>query len=166
MSPGGWRYLVALAVVAITACGGNAGEEAGQARPDSTARADSLDALRKARADSVAKAESLYSPAGFDSIAWRNDTERYERGKDVWRFSCSDCHGQDGRGDGPVAERYGYRVPDFHAADWKYAGDLAALRHRVFVGHESAMPTWGLYGLTYRDIDAVTYYVDQTFGKR
>lgn len=160
-----WLCTVAISVMAITACG-NAADDADVDQQAAMNPQDSIEALKQARADSVAEAEELYSEAAFDSIAWRNDQARFERGEDVWGFSCSDCHGPDGRGDGPVATRFEYDMPDFQVADWEYAGDLAAIRHRVFVGHESEMPSWGLYGLTYRDVDAVAYYLDQRFGQR
>lgn len=166
MSRQGWMRLFAFGVVAVTACGGGTGEEARVSEEGAVTEQDSVAALRQARGDSVAMAEDIYDEAAFDSIAWRSDNERFDRGRDVWNFSCADCHGIEGRGDGPVATRYGYDVPDFQTADWEYADDIGAIRHRVFVGHESEMPTWGLYGLSYRDIDAVAYHVNEVFGKR
>jgi mono/diheme cytochrome c family protein len=158
-------HLFVFGVVAVTACGGGTGEEA-EVTEDTLATRDSIAALRQARVDSVAMAEDIYDEAAFDSIVWRSDNERFERGEDVWSFSCSDCHGVEGRGDGPIATRYGYDVPDFQTADWEYADDIGAIRQRVFVGHESEMPTWGLYGLSYRDIDAVAYHVNEVFARR
>lgn len=162
MRLGGRAGLTTIVAVIVTACG-SAGEEADVAA-DTLAQLDAAETLRRARADSVAMAEELYDPAVFDSIAWRDQHERLRRGEDVWEFSCGDCHGWEGRGDGPVATRHRYEVPDFTAVEWEPAG-LDSLRHRVFVGHESEMPSWGLYGLTYRDVDAVAYYVEQTFGE-
>ncbi len=52
-------------------------------------------------------------------------------------------------------------MPDMLAADWSWAGDVAAIRHRVFVGHETEMPSWGLYGLSYRDVDAVAGHIEE-----
>lgn len=161
-----WISPVAIGLVAVAACGGGTGEEASVTVEGVVSEQDSVATLRQARTDSVAMAERIYDAAAFDSIAWRNDGERFERGEEVWNFSCSDCHGMEGRGDGPIATRYGYDVPDFQAGEWQYAGDIAAIRHRMFVGHESEMPTWGLYGLSYRDIDAVAYHVNEVFGKR
>lgn len=158
-----WTWTIVLGFVAAAGCGG-AAEEAGMEEEDTLAQQDTAEMLRQARADSVAMAEEAYQPAAFDSIAWGSENERLMRGEDVWNFSCGDCHGWQGQGDGPVATRHEYDVPDFTAADWD-AGDVDSLRHRVYVGHESEMPSWGLYGLTYRDVDAVTYYIDQTFGE-
>lgn len=164
MSLRGWICAVALGFVAAAGCG-EATEEAGMIEGEAAAEPDTAEALRQARADSVAVAEDLYDEAAFDSIAWSSDTERFMRGEDVWNFSCGDCHGWEGRGDGPVATRHGYDVPDFTSAGRGYAADLDSLRHRVFVGHETEMPSWGLYGLTPRDIDAVAYYIDEKFGE-
>ena len=165
MKPGEWMCTIAISAIAISACG-NEGDNSAGGQETSISRQDSIEALREARADSVARAEALYDEAAFDSIVWRSDQARFERGENVWSFSCSDCHGPEGRGNGPDATRFEYDMPDFELADWEYAGDLSAIRHRVFVGHESEMPTWGLYGLTHRDVDAVAYYVDQRFGQR
>ncbi len=55
-------------------------------------------------------------------------------------------------------------VPSFEAPDWSYRGDVEGIRHRVFVGHEGAMPNWGLHGLKYRDVDAVAAHIAASFG--
>ena len=34
-----------------------------------------------------------------------------------------------------------------------------SVRRRVFVGHVAGMPTWGVAGITQREIDAVSFYV-------
>lgn len=157
-----WTGIVVLGLVAATACGGAAEEAGMEGGQDTLARQNTAEMLGDARADSVARAEEAYRPAAFDSITWPSENERFTRGEIVWNFSCGDCHGWEGRGDGPVATRHEYDVPDFTAVGWN-AGDVDSLRHRVYVGHESEMPSWGLYGLTYRDVDAVTYYIDQKF---
>jgi hypothetical protein len=54
-------------------------------------------------------------------------------------------------------------IPNFTAENWAYGGDIPAIRHRVYIGHESEMPSWGLYGLPYRDVDAVAFYVNEVF---
>jgi mono/diheme cytochrome c family protein len=51
-------------------------------------------------------------------------------------------------------------MPNLVAAEWEKAGDLPAIRRAIYVGHESEMPSWGLVGLKYRDIDAVAHYID------
>ncbi len=107
-------------------------------------------------------AESQFDASVFDTLTWVNPEARLERGGVVWRASCQKCHGRNGDGAGDMAQQSQLTVPSFLAADWPYAGDLAAIRHRVFVGHEGAMPNWGLHGLKYRDIDAVAGYIVET----
>ena len=143
--------LAMVGMLLATACG--PGEE-------QTAAQDP-EALRLARADSVATAEALYDSAVFDTIQWESPEARLERGALVWRVSCVKCHGMQGQGDGNLATEHAFQVPDMVVADWSWAGDPAAIRHRVFVGHESEMPAWGLYGLAYRDVDAVANHIDE-----
>lgn len=141
----------AAVLAVLTACGG----------PDAEQMAEqSAEARRAARADSVAQATEMFDPAVFDTIAWASDNERWERGGVVWSFSCQKCHGGDGRGHGEVAVQASLEVPDLLAEDWTLAGDVPGIRQAIFVGHGSAMPSWGLVGLKYKDVDAVAHYID------
>ena len=139
-----------LALFAV-GCGPSAEEQAAAAS----------EALREARADSVIEAQALYEPAAFDSIGWAVPDSALARGAVVWRYSCIRCHGVNGAGGGELAVQHQLNMPNLRSADWQLAGDVPAIRHRVFVGHESEMPNWGLHGLTYRDIDAVTRYITE-----
>jgi mono/diheme cytochrome c family protein len=142
----------AVAVMALTACGGGPSAEEQRAQADAARRA--------ARADSVAQALAAYDAAAFDTIQWASDNDMWERGGVVWSFSCQTCHGSDGMGQGETAVAASLDMPNLVAADWDKAGDLAAIRRSIYVGHESQMPSWGLVGLKYRDIDAVAHYID------
>ncbi len=142
--------LVALALPLLAACGGGESEEERQARE------------LQARRDTVMMAEAQYDAAVFDTLTWASPEARLERGGVVWRASCQKCHGRNGDGRGEMAQQSELAVPSFLAADWSYAGDLAAIRHRIYVGYEGAMPNWGLHGLKYRDIDAVAGYIVAT----
>ncbi len=102
----------------------------------------------------------MYDAAAFDTIRWPTPDSALVRGQVVWRFSCQKCHGADGAGGGELALQHGLAMPNLRAADWPLAGDLAAIRRTVFVGHESEMPNWGLHGMSSRDIDAVARYID------
>lgn len=134
-------------IVALGACG-DGGET--EMVPDRAA----------ARADSVRMAVASYDTAAFDTISWEDQATRIERGRLVYRISCEKCHGQQGLGDGRVAMAADtINPPSFVAEDWELAGDMAGLRQRVFTGTGEGMPHWGLYGLTYKDIDAVTAYI-------
>jgi mono/diheme cytochrome c family protein len=139
-------------VLLLAACGGGSGEQEDPA-PDA-------DALRQARADSVQMAEAEFDPTAFDTISWATPEERLERGTVVWDFSCRKCHGNEGLGDGELARVEELTMPMITDADWEYAGDVPAIRRRIYIGHETEMPSWGLYGLKYRDIDAVAHHIE------
>lgn len=145
------RWAAAGLLLLAVGCGGQDAEQDA---------AQSAEARRAARADSVAQAAAAFDPAVFDTIAWASDNERWERGGVVWSFSCQKCHGGDGRGEGEIAVQANLAVPDLVASDWSLAGDIPAIRRAIFVGHETAMPSWGLVGLKYKDIDAVAHYID------
>jgi mono/diheme cytochrome c family protein len=136
-------------VILIGACGG--GEEEPQVPRE--------DALRAARADSVARAEEMYDALVFDTLTWEDDNARWERGGVVWSFTCQRCHGADGKGAGEDAVKFSITVPDLTAGDWQSADDIPEIRHRIFVGHESEMPSMGLIGLSYPDVDAAAHYI-------
>ena len=135
-----------LLVPALFACGGKE-------------NVDTEEALRAARADSMAVAEKIYDATAFDSINWETAADRLSRGRVVWQFSCQKCHGAHGLGNGEAAEEWQIEMPVIVEEDWQYAGDVEGIHHRIFVGHEAGMPNWGLHGLKYRDIDAVTAYI-------
>lgn len=112
------------------------------------------------RADSVTMAAAAYDEAAFDTITWESQEARIERGRLVYRISCERCHGQQGRGDGRIAAAADtINPPSFLEEEWALADDLEGLRARVFAGTAEGMPHWGLYGLTYKDVDAVTTYI-------
>jgi mono/diheme cytochrome c family protein len=146
------RVILALPIMVVaglTACGGGSEED------DAALKA-------QAKADSLAMAEALYDVAVFDTVSWESDAARLERGALVYRSSCGKCHGSRGGGNGEVAMEFGLEVPSFESPDWAYRGDIEGLRHRIFVGHEGAMPNWGLHGLKYRDVDAVAAHIAET----
>lgn len=146
------RILSALLAVAVmSACGGPSAEEQ---------RAAATEARLAARADSVAQAAVAYEASAFDTIQWPSDNDMWERGGVVWSFSCQTCHGTDGQGLGETAVSAKLDMPNLVAVDWDKAGDLPEIRRAIYVGHESEMPSWGLVGLKYRDIDAVANYID------
>lgn len=127
--------------------------------------ADPQALMQAARADSVAEAEQLYDPTVFDTLSfYRDPTARLARGDVVWRTSCQKCHGADFRGLGDFAVRNAIEVPSLLDEDWVRRGELEPLRHRIFIGHPSAMPNWGLVGLKYRDVDAVVAFIIDQIG--
>lgn len=134
----------------LCACGG------GEEQPEVSRE----EALRAARADSVARAEEMYDPTVFDTLTWESDNARWERGGVVWTFTCQRCHGADGMGQGEDAVNFSIEVPDLTAPDWPLGGNLPEIRRRIFTGHDSEMPSMGLIGLSYPDVDAVAHYID------
>ncbi len=142
--------LVALGASFVVACGGGESEANRQARE------------LQVQKDSVMMAESQFDASVFDTLTWASPQARLERGGVVWRSSCQKCHGRNGDGMGEMAQQSELSVPTFLTSDWPYAGDVARIRHRIFVGHEGAMPNWGLHGLKYRDIDAAAGYIVET----
>jgi len=143
--------LMCVLLIGFGACGGSEEEEPQVPREE---------ALRAARADSVAQATEMYDSAVFDTLTWESDNARWERGGVVWSFTCQRCHGSDGAGQGPDAVTFDIPVPDMTGPDWQYADDLSGIRERIFVGHQSEMPSMGLIGLSYSDVDAAAHYID------
>jgi mono/diheme cytochrome c family protein len=111
------------------------------------------------RAERVTAAEERYSESLFDSVAWESDLARSTAGNMTYAAKCRNCHGTLGEGGTPYAGERGLNVPSLVEPDWPWADSLNAVRHRVFVGHESGMPTWGVAGITPREIDGAAYYV-------
>lgn len=111
------------------------------------------------KAQQVAEADSLYSPALFDSIQWTSDAERLELGNEVYARKCDKCHGPTGAGGTDYAREQNLNVPSLLREDWPIANDREAVRRRIFTGHEKGMPIWGIAGITPREIDAVAAYV-------
>jgi mono/diheme cytochrome c family protein len=107
----------------------------------------------------VAHADSLYSPALFDTVTWTSQQERHFTGNDVYAAHCRRCHGPMGEGDTPYARERGLDVPSLVEPDWEYAADVDAVRRRIFTGHPAGMPTWGVAGIPPREIDAVAAYI-------
>lgn len=116
--------------------------------------------LTAAHEDSVQFAAAAYDPANYDTIEWENRTKRLERGATVFRISCAKCHGYEGRGDGGFVQRGDtLRPPSFLESEWRFARDIDGLREQIYTGTSEGMPHWGLYGLKYRDVDAVSAYI-------
>lgn len=147
------RRIVSLLLVAVLTAGCSSGEEGGgQSAEDAS--------LAQARADTMAMAAAAFDVAAFDTISWGDDQAALDRGATVFRFSCQKCHGPDGEGDGGfVMQGDTLRPPTFLAVDWQYADDMDGLREQVYVGSLEGMPHWGLEGLSYRDVDAVSRYI-------
>lgn len=107
----------------------------------------------------VREANMLYSPTLFDTINWASDSARALDGNAVYAAKCRRCHGPLGEGDTPYANERDLKVPSLVERDWPFASSLDSVRHTVFVGHAQGMPTFGVAGITLREIDAASYYL-------
>jgi mono/diheme cytochrome c family protein len=114
---------------------------------------------RPDRAEQVAEADLIFSPAMFDTIQWVSPEARVAAGNDVFVVHCRKCHGTMGRGDTPYARQERVEVPSLVEPGWPFADDAEAVRRRIFTGHPGGMPTWGIAGITPREIDAVAFYI-------
>lgn len=86
-------------------------------------------------------------------------------GRGVYLANCANCHGERGRGDGPLSKTLAGPAPRNFSEEWKY-GDkpeqALAIVARGAPG--SAMPGWGS-ALSPGDLKAVTAYVYHLGGK-
>jgi cytochrome c len=113
---------------------------------------------RPSREEQVADAAARLTPETFDTIAWPSDSARLFDGNNAFAAKCRSCHGYMGEGDTEYARRQNVTVPSLVREDWPF-DDVAATRHRIFTGHPDGMPTWGVAGITPREIDAIAYYI-------
>ena len=111
------------------------------------------------RAARIEEADEVFSMALFDSIAWPSDSIRALDGNVVYSTFCRNCHGTLGRGETDYAAERGLEVVSLVAPDWRYAEARDSVLHRIFVGHVQGMPTWGVAGISPREMDAVTHYL-------
>ena len=144
--PGPRRVLVPLAVSLITAALGGCGEKTFYP-PDRDAQ--------------VARADSAFSTGVFDSIGWASDSIRAVDGNVVYATYCRNCHGTLGAGETEYARNRQLEVPSLVEPEWRYADSRDSILHRIFVGHAAGMPTWGVAGITPREMDAVTFYLTE-----
>jgi len=117
-------------------------------------------AQEAAQRKEVARAEAQYDSAAFDTVSWYSESARRLRGQGVYLHSCRKCHGPNGGGGGEMAREHDMDVPPIGGDDWLYHGNIPEIRRRVYVGHGPTMPSWGLAGLSARDVDAVAYYIE------
>jgi mono/diheme cytochrome c family protein len=109
------------------------------------------------RAKQVAEAAAQYTPAVFDSVTWPTDSVRELDGNAVYAASCRKCHGTMGEGGTDYDRVRNLTPPSLVRPNWGY-DSLDSLRKRIWVGH-AGMPTFGIAGITARDIDGVAYYL-------
>ena len=111
------------------------------------------------REGQVQQAETRFDLASFDSVGWASDSVRSLQGNVVWATYCRNCHGSFGRGATDYAVGRGLEVPSLVEPGWRFEGQRDSVLHRIFVGHARGMPTWGVAGITPREMDAVSHYL-------
>lgn len=110
----------------------------------------------------VAQADAAFDMAAFDSITWDDPEQKSLDGNVVYSTYCRNCHGPLGRGETEYARNRDLEVPSLVEPDWPLAQSRDTILHRIYVGHAAGMPTWGVAGLDFREMEAVTYYVMNT----
>jgi mono/diheme cytochrome c family protein len=111
------------------------------------------------REQRIVDADTLFATVSFDTIAWESDSARVINGNIVYAATCGRCHGPRGTGGTDYARNRQLDVPSLVEPDATFDGDVAAVRHHIFVGHSGGMPTFGVATLTLREIDAVAWYL-------
>ena len=107
----------------------------------------------------VAEASLQFNMALFDSIDWDSEEVQARDGNVVYASYCRNCHGPLGQGGTEYAIGQGLDVPSLVEPDWRYAESRESVLRRIYTGHADGMPTWGVAGITPREIDAVTFYL-------
>ena len=87
-------------------------------------------------------------------------------GREIYLARCVSCHGESGRGDGPIAKGLaGPPVGDLKAAQWKHGESPDQVLAVVGQGvRDTAMPAWKSI-LSDRAVRAVTAYVYHLAGR-
>jgi mono/diheme cytochrome c family protein len=87
-----------------------------------------------------------FGVSAFDAVSLADYS-----GEEIFQRYCASCHGESGRGDGPVARGFVTRVPDLTAISRRYGGFPAALVRDTIDGRgiridahgTRTMPVWG-----------------------
>ena len=108
----------------------------------------------------------------FVMVAFEAKAQNVQLGKEVYEKKCWGCHGLEGKGDGPAAERLQYQPRNFTLGDYEYRSTLGGelpldkdLVRTVTNGLSRAgMPGFG-DALKEKEIEAVVAYI-KTFSER
>lgn len=107
----------------------------------------------------VEEARRSYPAAVFDTLGWPSDSVRVQGGNEVFAAECRKCHGYDGRGDTEYTRAHDIRAPSLVDSVGVDARGIDAVRRRIYAGHASGMPSFGVFKLEPRQVDAVAAYV-------
>lgn len=98
-------------------------------------------------------------PEGADRVTARDATELLSRTKVDFGKRCSVCHGDVGRGDGPLSHHMEPPPRNFHDAEWMAGKTNAHLRERIKEGvPNTGMPPWKDV-LTDEEIDGIVAHI-------
>jgi mono/diheme cytochrome c family protein len=84
------------------------------------------------------------------------------RAREVFTNECRDCHGAEGRGDGPQARSFTLATPDFTDPEFWTDAPVSRLRQSIREGRGDDMPAFGKK-LTAEEIEAVLALVQDRF---
>jgi ubiquinol-cytochrome c reductase cytochrome b subunit len=84
------------------------------------------------------------------------------RAQEVFTNECRDCHGAEGKGDGPQARSFALAAPDFTDPEFWRDAPLSRLRQSVREGRGDDMPAFGKK-LSGEEIEAVLALVQERF---
>lgn len=107
----------------------------------------------------VQEARQSYPAAVFDTLGWPSDSVRVQRGNEVFAAECRKCHGYDGRGDTDYTRAHDIPAPSLVDSVGVDARGIDAVRRRVYAGHAAGMPSFGVFKLEPRQVDAAAAYV-------
>jgi mono/diheme cytochrome c family protein len=79
----------------------------------------------------------------------------------VYASHCRSCHGTVGEGGTDYALERGLEVPSLVDPAPLRGNVRDSVLEIIYTGHVRGMPTWGVAGISPREIDAVTYYLLQ-----
>lgn len=107
----------------------------------------------------VEEARQSYPAAVFDTLTWPSDSVRVQRGNEVFAAECRKCHGYDGRGGTDYARAHDIRAPSLVDSVGVETRGIEAVRRRIYAGHAAGMPSFGVFKLEPRQVDAAATYV-------
>lgn len=111
------------------------------------------------RGEQVEEARQAYPAAVFDTLSWPSDSVRVHRGNEVFAAECRKCHGYTGHAGTDYARSRGLEVPSLVDTLGVETRGIEAVRRRVYAGHAAGMPSFGVFRLEPRQVDAAAAYV-------
>lgn len=115
--------------------------------------------LRDWRANPSTPAEAVATTSPITSAPIDRRAVILGAGRLAYQVHCARCHGAEGHGDGPDAERLRPPPRDFAAGHWRSAPTPDAIRKTIVAGIDgTTMPGWG-DSLSRRELDGLVAHV-------